>query len=73
LEILHNLKERVESQVKEFDAGNLVVVGAMEPIMANLKHRHVLHAQLLDIDEAIGLMLTTEPTRDAFADDYQHL
>ena len=69
MEILRNLKERAEEHVKLFDAGTVMVVGTSDPILANLEYSQTLHAQILDLEEAIELLNNIGSARHALSDE----
>ena len=56
VEILLDLKDRVERQIRQHEDGDLTVSeGNLDPLAANRKFSHMLHSQLIDINEAIEL------------------
>jgi hypothetical protein len=65
LEILHDIKDRIETQIADVDAGVVVVVGTSAPILDNLKYRQLLELQMMDLEDAIRLLLGDTTARYA--------
>ena len=68
IEILLDLKDRVERQIRQHDSGGLTVSEAnSDPLVANRKFSHMLHSQLIDINEAIELSSAAAAARNALS------
>jgi hypothetical protein len=65
LEILHDIKDRIETQIADVDAGVVVVVGTSAPNLDNLKYRQLLELQMMDVEDAIHLLLGDTTARYA--------
>lgn len=68
IEILLDLKDRVERQIRQHECGGLTVseVG-LDPCAANRKFSHMLHSQLIDINEAIELASAAAVARNSLS------
>lgn len=68
IEILLDLKNRVERQIHQHDSGVLTVLERnLDPLAANRKFAHMLQSQLIDINEAIELTSAASPARNAMS------
>jgi hypothetical protein len=66
IEILLDLRDRVERQIGEHEKGAFTVSdGNFDPIGANRKYSHWLRSQLIDINEAIELTTNATAQRNA--------
>jgi hypothetical protein len=67
IEILLDLRDRVERQIGEHERGVFTVSdGSFDPIAANRKYSHWLRSQLIDINEAVELTTNAAAQRNAF-------
>lgn len=68
VEILLDLKDRVERQIRQHENGSLTVSEVnLDPLAANRKFSHMLHSQLIDINEAIELTSAAAVSRNALS------
>jgi hypothetical protein len=66
IDILLDLRDRVERQIGEHERGAFTVSDASyDPIAANRKYSHWLGSQLIDLNEAIELTTYAAAQRNA--------
>ena len=68
IEILLDLKNRVERQIRQHENGGLTVSEKnLDPLAANRKFSHMLNSQLIDINEALELTSAAAAARNVLS------